>query len=249
MLNKITIPSAIRKAVAKAIADFAMIKENDAILIGLSGGKDSLTLIHVLRSIQQYAPVKFSIAAVTVDYQNPNYQPASLIPYLESLEIKHFYIRENIVQMAKDHMGKNSYTAFSSRMRRGIIYQTARVNGYNVIALAQHADDILSSFFMSLWFEGNLQTMKAHYTINQGDLRVIRPLCYAREQWMKDFSLKHNLPIVPEDVPSEFSAPKERASIKEWLASVEKEDAQKIQKTLRAITPMLRQSFYDHKNC
>ena len=242
--HAIPLPNALRRSVAKAIDDHSMVRAQDRILIGLSGGKDSLTLVHVFRFLKRVAPVHFDFAAITVDYNNPLFCPRVLTPYLESYGIPHFLVKEDIVAMARNHMQKDSYTAFSSRIRRGIIYQTARKNGYNVVALAQHADDILASFFMSMWFQGTLQTMKASYTVNQGDLRVIRPLAYAREAWMSAFAEKNGLPIVSEEPPTEFTPAEQREKVKHWLHQQERLHPKRIAHTLAAIKPLLRQEFY-----
>ena len=224
---------------AQAIHDSDMIKPQDKILIGLSGGKDSLTLLHSLKQLATYSPVKFSIAAVTVDYQNSNYQPKPLIKYLKKLNVEYFYVSEDIVTMAKKYMIKKSYTAFSSRIRRGIIYHTARDKGYNVVALAQHADDILITFFMSLMFEGAIRTMKSHYQVDKGDLRVIRPFCYLRERVIRDFASTNNLPIVAEGMPKGMAAPKQRESIKKLLNKIESEEPTRINTMLRAIKSVI----------
>ena len=165
----------------RAIGDFNMIREGDRILLGLSGGKDSLSLLHVLHYLQQRAPVKFELAAMTVDPMAGDFDPSPMIPYLARLGVEYHYRREPIMDMAKEHMGKNSYCAFCSRIKRGVMYSTARNNGFNVIALAQHLDDLAESFLMSAFHGGRLKTMKAHYVNDDGDLRIIRPLVYARE--------------------------------------------------------------------
>lgn len=221
------------------MTEYSMIRANDKVLVALSGGKDSLTLLHYLQQLSTYTPDKFEIAAITVDYQNPNYRPEFLIPYLKKLKIEYHFVSEDIVGMAKKHMVKNSYTAFSSRIRRGIIYQTAREKGYNVVALAQHADDILISFLMSIMFEGKLQTMKSHYTVDKGDLRVIRPLCYVREKSIIDFANKNKLPIVSEEMPPGFQPARQRDNIKELLATIESASSHSAGSILKAIKPLL----------
>jgi tRNA 2-thiocytidine biosynthesis protein TtcA len=165
------------------------------------------------------APIKFSIGAVTIDPMVYEYNPAPLIPYLrEEVSIPYFMEREAIVERAKTCMQKNSICAFCSRMKRGMIYNCARREGYNVIAMGQHLDDLAESFVMSAFHNGCLRTMKACYTVDKGDLRVIRPLVYCREALFKDFALKTKLPIIADNCPACFSAPKERHRIKIMLA-------------------------------
>jgi tRNA 2-thiocytidine biosynthesis protein TtcA len=185
----VKVPKEILSQVGAAIRDFEMIKEGDRVLVALSGGKDSLALVHVLRHFQSVAPINFSIGAVTVDPMVYEYNPSPLIPYLTNeVGIPYFLERDAIVERAKTCMQKNSICAFCSRMKRGMIYNCARREGYNVIAMGQHLDDLAESFVMSAFHNGYLRTMKANYTIDKGDLRVIRPLVYCREALFKDFS-------------------------------------------------------------
>jgi len=200
--------------VGAAIRDFEMIQGGDRVLVALSGGKDSLAMIHILKYFQSRAPVKFEIGAVTVDPMVAEYKPQPLIPYLESIGVPYWIESDAIVERAKECMQKNSICAFCSRMKRGMIYNCARREGYNVIAMGQHLDDLAESFIMSTFHNGQLRTMKANYKIDAGDLRVIRPLVTCREVLFKEFSQKHSLPIIADNCPACFSAPKERHRIK-----------------------------------
>jgi len=148
LINEINIPKRLKRYMGKAIADFAMIKEGDRILLGLSGGKDSLSLLHLLIHFQRHAPIKFEIAAMTVDPQSDSFDPSPLIPYLKTLGVEYFYVKEAILEMADKHMSGDSYCSFCARMKRGVMYSTARKHGYNVLALAQHLDDLAESFLM-----------------------------------------------------------------------------------------------------
>ena len=150
-------PKSLLRAVGKAIGDYQLIREGDRILLGLSGGKDSLSLLHILRHFQRHAPIRFEFAAVTIDPQSGAFDPSPLIPYMEKLGVPYFYVREPIMTLAETHMDNNSYCAFCSRMKRGLMYKTARENGYNVLALAQHLDDLAESFLMSAFHGGKLK--------------------------------------------------------------------------------------------
>ena len=157
-------------------------------MVALSGGKDSLSLLHVLRAMQRKSPVKFDLAACTIDPQAAEYDPSPLIKYLSALNVPYFYVRDPIVERAGTCMQNNSICAFCSRMKRGLLYTTARKNKYDVIAMGQHLDDLAESFMMSSFHNGLLRTMKANYKIQAGDLRVIRPLVFCREKLFKDFA-------------------------------------------------------------
>ena len=160
-----TLPKKLIKKVLNAVNDFDMINEGDKIIVCISGGKDSLTMLHVLRHIQRVSRKKFQIAAATVDPQTPEYNPASLKEYMQHLNVPYFYESHAIVSLAAEKMTKKiSLCAFCSRMKRGILYSCARREGYNVLALGQHLDDLAESFIMSIFYNGKLRTMKAHYT-------------------------------------------------------------------------------------
>jgi tRNA(Ile)-lysidine synthase TilS/MesJ len=117
--------------------------------------------------------------------------------------------------------GKQSICAFCSRMKRGVLYSCLRREGYNVLALGQHLDDLCESLLMSIFHNGSLRTMKANYHVESGDLRIIRPLCYVRERFTREYANLSNLPVVNENCPACFEAPKERQRCKVMLAAQE----------------------------
>ena len=226
-------------AAGRAIGDYRMIRDGDRILLGLSGGKDSLSLLHVLLDLKQRAPVKFELAACTVDPQSPEFDPSRLKPYLAELGVPYFYESQPIVEQAEEHMKGSSFCAYCSRMRRGILYRVARENGCNVLALAQHLDDLAETFLMSAFFGGKLRTMQAHYLIESGDLRVIRPLIYARERQTRDFAAHAGLPVISENCPACFSMPMQRQQMKLLLAEQERQHDNLFSNLLTAMRPLL----------
>ena len=159
-------------------------------MLGLSGGKDSLSLLHCLLEFQKKLPIKFDIEVCTIDPMTPSFDPSPLIPYVESLGLKYHYIRDDIVARAntsgKDGKVVSSLCSFCARMKRGILYSTARKANCNKLVLAQHLDDCGESMFMSIMHNGFLRTMKANYEINAGGISVIRPMVYCRESLMTD---------------------------------------------------------------
>jgi tRNA 2-thiocytidine biosynthesis protein TtcA len=235
-------PKSLLHKAGKAIADYDMIQPDDRILLGLSGGKDSLSLLHILLHLQKHAPISFEVGAVTVDPQSDAFDPSALIPYLKGLGVPYFYQSEPILELADKHMDNNSFCAFCSRMKRGIIYSTARKNNYNVIALAQHLDDLAESFMMSAFHGGKLNTMKAHYVIDKGDLRVIRPLVYVRERQTQDFAEHAGLPVIPENCPACFDMPTQRFYFKQLLNKEEKINPNVYKSLLSAMRPLMNKS-------
>jgi tRNA 2-thiocytidine biosynthesis protein TtcA len=216
-------PRSLLSVTGRAIGDFDMIRAGDRILLGLSGGKDSLSLLHILLDLQQRAPIKFSLAVCTVDPQSPDYDPSPLVPYLAELGVTYHLERQPIVESAKTQLRGDSFCAYCSRMRRGVLYRVARQRDYNVLALAQHLDDLAETLLMSMFFGGKLRTMKAHYTNDAGDIRIIRPLVYARERQMTSFAQLANLPVIIENCPACFALPTARQEMKLLLAGLEKQ--------------------------
>lgn len=215
------IPKTILRPVGRAISEFEMINEGDRILLGLSGGKDSLSLLHILHHLQRHAPINFSIGAITVDPEIDGFDPSRLKEYIKKLGIPYYYESHDITSQAEAQLKNDSFCSFCSRMKRGIMYTTARRENYNVLALAQHLDDLAESFLMSAFRGGQLRTMKANYTNQAGDIRVIRPLIHVREHQTTDFAIKTELPVIPDSCPACFSKPTEREHIKQLLAGEE----------------------------
>ena len=238
-------PKTLLSLAGRALADFNMIRDGDRVLLGISGGKDSLSLLHILRHFQKSAPIHFDLAAMTVDPMAGDFDPSAMIPYLAELGVEYFYRREPIMDMAKQHMGKNSYCSFCSRIKRGVIYDTARKNKFNVIALAQHLDDLAESFLMSAFHGGKLQTMKAHYVNDDGDLRIIRPLVYVRESRTREFAMSNKLPVIADSCPGCFVMPTQRQHMKELLAKEEAHNKLLFKSLQTAMMPLMRDGCPD----
>ncbi|MEJ1497142.1 MAG: ATP-binding protein, partial [Candidatus Sedimenticola sp. (ex Thyasira tokunagai)] len=214
-------PKSLLRKVGRAIADFDMIRDGDRILLGVSGGKDSLTLLHILLHLKSYAPVKFDLGVITVDPEVEGFDPETLVPYYRELGVPYHYCPQPIMEEAKTRMDGDSFCAYCSRMKRGIMYSTCREQGYNVLALAQHLDDLAESLMMSMFHGGQLRTMKAHYLNDAGDVRIIRPLVYSRETQTAAFAASSDLPVVPDSCPACFDAPTQRMHMKQLLAREE----------------------------
>jgi tRNA(Ile)-lysidine synthase TilS/MesJ len=239
MSEEIKLPKALLRPIGRALVEHKMIEEGDRLLVGISGGKDSLSLLHCLLHFQRHAPIHFELGAITVDPQVEDFDPSGLKPYLAELGIPYFYESQPIAEQAKTQMKNDSFCSFCSRMKRGIMYTTCRREGYNVLALAQHLDDLAESFLMSAFNSGQLRTMKANYTNRDGDIRIIRPMIYVRERQTADFALTAGLPVVPDSCPACFGKPTERARMKGLLAQEESHNSDLFKSILRAINPLL----------
>ena len=232
-------PKALMRPIGRAISDFDMIRHGDRILLGVSGGKDSLALLHILLHLQKYSPVDFDLGVVTVDPQVEGFDPSPLRAYVQSLSIPCFYEQQPLLERATRHMKKDSYCSWCARMKRGVMYATARRERYNVLALAQHLDDLAESFLMSAFHGGQLRTMKAHYRIDAGDLRVIRPLAYVRERQTRDFAQSTELPIILDSCPACFRMPTQRMHMKQLLAQEEATNKLLFTRILSTIQPLM----------
>ncbi|MGD8234826.1 MAG: ATP-binding protein [Chromatiales bacterium] len=236
-------PKSLLRKTGKAIADFDMIRDGDRLLLGVSGGKDSLTLLHILGHLQTYAPVKFDLGVITVDPEVEGFDPHSLTRYYDDIGVRWHYEEQPIMEEAKEHMDGDSFCSYCSRMKRGIMYSTCRREGYNVLALAQHLDDLAESLLMSIFHGGQLRTMKACYTNRDGDIRIIRPLAYVRETMTAAFANEANLPVIPDSCPACFSMPTRRDQTKQLLSQLEKENKPLFANMLHAMRPLLTETF------
>lgn len=261
-----TPPKKFMKAVGQAIKEWGMIQDGDRLLLGLSGGKDSLALMHTLRALQIRAPVKFEFACATVDPQTTSFDPSPLIPYVQSLGITYHYLSQPIIELAKSKLQGDSLCAFCSRFKRGLLYSCCRcvccflyvmvffylstlicrfrTYGYNKLVLAQHLDDLCESFMMSLLHNGQTRTMKAKYLNDVGDISIIRPFIYLREAQTRDFSMSANLNIINENCPACFEQPKERARMKKLLQQEEAMVPNLFYNLKRALVPLMHDDTY-----
>ena len=236
-------PKKLLRPAGQAIVKLGMIRAGDRVLAAVSGGKDSLSMLHTLAHFQAHAPVRFELAAITIDPQSDDFDPSPLIPYMDSLGIRYHFVREPIVELASKHMKKDSFCAFCSRMRRGLMYKTARQHGYNVLALGQHLDDLAESFLMSALHGGRLKTMKAHYVNDDGDIRIIRPLVYVRERQLRDFASTAQLPVIHDNCPACFAKPTQRQHMKELLAAQEADYPNTFKTLLSTMKPLMEQGL------
>jgi len=232
-------PKSIMKLVGKAMAQYQMLREGDRVLLGLSGGKDSMSLLIILKHIQRHAPIHFEIAACTIDPEIPGFDPSPLKAWCASLDVPYFYESEDIVKLAEERMKGNSFCSFCARQKRGILYSTCRREGYNVLALAQHLDDLAESFIMSAFNAGQLRTMKAHYLNDDKDIRIIRPLVRVRECQTREFATEAGLPVIEDNCPACYAKPQAREETKQMLLAQEKTNSHLYANLWRAMQPLI----------
>jgi tRNA 2-thiocytidine biosynthesis protein TtcA len=185
----------------RAISDFRLIEEGDRILVGVSGGKDSFTLLDVLQILQRSAPVKFSLVACNLDQGHPGFPAARLEAYLRAQGVEVRMLREDTYSVVK-RLVPEGKTACSvcSRLRRGILYNAAQELGCSKIALGHHRDDLIESLLLSMLFTGKLRSMPPRLRSDDGRNVVIRPLCYASERDIAAYAGEKQFPIIPCDL-------------------------------------------------
>jgi tRNA 2-thiocytidine biosynthesis protein TtcA len=188
----------LRGSVGKAIADYSMIAEGDHVMVCLSGGKDSYTLLDVLLSLQRSAPINFEITAVNLDQKQPGF-PAEVLPgYLTELGVRHRIIEQNTYSVVKRVIPEGkTMCGLCSRLRRGALYRFAAENGMTKIALGHHRDDIIETLFLNMFFGGKLKAMPPKLLSEDRRHIVIRPLAYVAESDIARYAAAREFPIIP----------------------------------------------------
>ncbi|MBR2159540.1 MAG: tRNA 2-thiocytidine biosynthesis protein TtcA [Campylobacter sp.] len=215
------------RQVGQTNAKYKMFEKGDKILLGLSGGKDSLSLAHILKHFQNVTPDKFEFEAVTLSYgMGENYE--YLTQHCKAHGIKHSVIDSSIFEISKDKIRKNSsFCSFFSRMRRGYLYTYALANGFNKLAIGHHLDDAVESFFMNFTYNGAMRTLAPKYTAKNGVI-VIRPFINVRERQLRDNATRNELRVIGDEAcPAmrfDVKMPHARAETKELLATLEKQN-------------------------
>jgi tRNA 2-thiocytidine biosynthesis protein TtcA len=243
----------IRSGVGRAISDFNMIEDGDRVMVCLSGGADSYTLLDVLLRLQKAAPIEFGLVAVNLDQKQPGFPEQVLPEYLQSLGVEFRIVEEDTYSVVKRVIPEGQTTcSLCSRLRRGVLYNTAEQIGATKIALGHHADDIVETAFLNMFYNSRLKTMPAKLRSDDQRNVVIRPLAYVRESTIKQYASLREFPIIPCNLCG--SQPNlQRQAIKAMLQQWDKASPGRVDNILRSlcqVTPshLLDRNLYDFEN-
>jgi tRNA 2-thiocytidine biosynthesis protein TtcA len=210
----------IRSLTGRAVVDFNMIEHGDVIMVCLSGGADSYTMLDMLIGLRQAAPIEFDIIAVNLDQKQPGFPSEVLPDYLDSIGVEYHIVEEDTYSIVKQLIPDGKTTcSLCSRLRRGVLYKTAQKIGASKIALGHHADDIVETAFLNMFYNGRLKSMPAKLVSDDKNNIVIRPLAYAREKLIKEYADSRDFPIIPCNLcgsQENLQRQSVKALLKEW---------------------------------
>lgn len=243
----------LRSLVGRAVVDFNMIEDGDLIMVCISGGADSYTMLDMLIGLRQAAPIQFELIAVNLDQKQPGF-PAEILPnYLQSIGIDYHIVEEDTYSIVKQLIPEGKTTcSLCSRLRRGVLYKTAQKIGASKIALGHHADDMVETAFLNMFYNGRLKSMPAKLVSDDKKNIIIRPLAYAREQLIKQYADSRAFPIIPCNLCGSQEN-LQRQSVKALLQQWDQQHPGRVQNIFNAlcrVTPshLLDRSLFDFEN-
>ena len=225
----------LRRDVGSAIRDFEMIADRDCVMVCLSGGKDSYTMLDILLELQLRAPVQFELTVVNLDQKQPGFPEHVLPDYLQSIGVSYHILEVDTYSIVRDVIEEGkTMCGLCSRLRRGVLYNFASNNGFNKIALGHHRDDIIETLFLNMFHGGKMKTMPPKLKSDDGQNIVIRPLAYCRESDIGKYAEARNFPIIPCNLCGSQTN-LERVKIKNMLQQWQKEFPGRIENIFRSV--------------
>ncbi|MGO4551006.1 tRNA 2-thiocytidine(32) synthetase TtcA [Lysobacter sp. 2RAF19] len=233
--ERVRLAKRLRHQVGRAIADFGMIEEGDKVMVCLSGGKDSYTMLDVLLQLREKAPVRFELHAVNLDQKQPDF-PAHVLPeYLKSVGVPYTILEQDTYSVVKRVVPEGkTLCSLCSRLRRGALYAHAEAEGFTKIALGHHRDDLVATFFLNMFFHAKLSGMPPKLRSDDGKHVVIRPLAYVREADIAEYAEARRFPIIPCNLCGSQEN-LQRKQVQKMMAQWEKESPGRIETIARAL--------------
>jgi tRNA 2-thiocytidine biosynthesis protein TtcA len=234
--NFLKLRNRLISATGKAIGDYNMVKDGDTVLVCMSGGKDSYTMLMMLLALQERAPITFKIIAMNLDQKQPDFPKDILPTYLEKLGVEYRIVEADTYSVVKEKIPEGKTTcSLCSRLRRGIIYTTAKKLGATKIALGHHRDDIVETLFLNMFFGAKMKSMPPKLATNDKQNVVIRPLAYCSEKDIAAYARGMGFPIIPCNLCGSQEN-LQRQNIKNMLQAWEREQPGRVNNIFRAIT-------------
>ncbi len=233
--NFLKLRNQLISATGKAIGDYNMIEDGDTVLVCMSGGKDSFTMLMMLLALQERAPITFKIIAMNLDQKQPGFPEHILPEYFETLGVDYRIVEADTYSVVKEKIPEGKTTcSLCSRLRRGVIYTTAKKLGANKIALGHHRDDIVETLFLNMFFGAKMKSMPPKLSTNDKQNIVIRPLAYCSEKDIAAYARGMDFPIIPCNLCGSQEN-LQRVKVKEMLAAWEREQPGRVNNIFRAI--------------
>jgi tRNA 2-thiocytidine biosynthesis protein TtcA len=238
----------IKNAVGRGIADFDLITAGDRIAVGVSGGKDSWTLLHILAELQRRAPVKYELLAITIDSGYPGYRSDIIEEHLKEHGFEyHLEKAEHYAIIKEKRRPGSSYCSICARLKRGSLYTLAKRFGCNKLALGHHLDDFIETLLLNQFFVGSLKAMAPSMLADNGDTTVIRPLVYVEEKEIIPFASENRFPVVCCCCPVCGTVDMQRKKMKQLLSELEKSIPHVKRSLLRALANVQPRHLLDRR--
>ncbi len=226
----------IKKLTGKAIGDFRMIEEGDRIAVGLSGGKDSYTLLHILEALRKKAPVSFELVGLNIDAGFPGYQKGKIERHLQEHGFEYLMRSTDCSQIIEQKLRPGtSYCSFCARLRRGVLYTAMAELGCNKLALGHHLDDFIETSLLNQFYAGTLASMSPKLLADNGQQQVIRPMLYVEESDIVEYSRLAEFPIISCSCPVEGTVDQKRQRMKQLVSELAEEIPQIRQSMIAAL--------------